>query len=169
MENLGIDVKLLIAQIINFILFFLIIKKFIAKPFLGFLSQEKKKDQEKEELIKKMAKQEEDYKNKEKELQSRIKKEISLVLTQAKQDAQKIKIEMLDAAKIEAEAVKASAHREMEKEKEALYHQVKSKVSELSLMIVNKALTDSLDEDSRRKVSSEILNNLEKKVNLYEN
>ena len=169
MENLGIDVKLLIAQIINFGLFFLIIKRFIAKPFLQFVNQEKKNEAEKEKLTKQMLKQEEDYKNKEKELQSKIKKEISLVLTQAKQDAQKIKIEMLEQAKIEAEAVKVSAHHEMEKEKEALYHQVKSKVSELSLMIVNKALTDSLDEDSRRKVSSEILNNLGKKVNLYEN
>ena len=169
MENLGIDVKLLVAQIINFILFFIIIKKFIAKPFLNFLSQEKKKDQEMEELLKKMAKQEEDYKNKEKELQSKIKKEMSLVLNQAKQDAQKIKIEMLEQAKVEAEAVKVSARREMEKEKEVLYHQVKDKVSELSLMIVNKALIDLLDEDSRRKVSGEILNNLRKKINLYEN
>lgn len=168
MENLGIDIKLLIAQIINFGLFFLIIKKFVAKPFLQFINQEKKIAEEKEKLKKQLEKQEEEYKNKEKELQSKIKKEMSLVLTQAKQDGQKIRQEMLEAAKTEAETIKAAGRQETEKEKQAMYHQVKEKVSELSLLIVNKAL-DSLDEGSKRKVSEEILKNLGKKVNLYEN
>ena len=46
MENLGINVKLIIAQIINFALFFLIYKKFIAKPFVNFINGEKKKEEE---------------------------------------------------------------------------------------------------------------------------
>jgi F0F1-type ATP synthase membrane subunit b/b' len=41
MENLGIDGKLLSAQLINFILFFIIYKKYIAKPFMAFLKKEK--------------------------------------------------------------------------------------------------------------------------------
>ena len=41
MENLGIDIKLLIAQMINFGLFFFIIKKFVTKPFLNFVEDEK--------------------------------------------------------------------------------------------------------------------------------
>lgn len=169
MENLGIDIKLLIAQIINFVLFFLIIKKFIAKPFLQFLNQEKQKEAEKEKLMEKILKQEEEYKNKEKELQNKIKKEMNLVLNEAKKDAQKIKNDMLDQAKKETEAIKANARGEMGKEKEALYREVKEKVSDLSLLLINQALTDSLDEESRRKITQKILNNLGKNVSLYEN
>ena len=47
MENLGIDLKLMIAQSINFLLFFFIVKKFIAKPFTNFLEEEKNKEKEK--------------------------------------------------------------------------------------------------------------------------
>ena len=46
MENLGIDVKLLIAQVVNFALFLFIFHRFISKPFLRFLDSEKKKDEE---------------------------------------------------------------------------------------------------------------------------
>ena len=45
MENLGIDIKLLIAQLINFGIFFFIIAKFVAKPFTKFLNEERNKDE----------------------------------------------------------------------------------------------------------------------------
>ena len=38
MENLGIDGKLLLAQIINFVLFFILVTKFVVKPFTAFLN-----------------------------------------------------------------------------------------------------------------------------------
>jgi len=43
MEGLGVDVKLLIAQVINFLLFFYIFKKYLAKPFQKYLDEETKK------------------------------------------------------------------------------------------------------------------------------
>jgi len=68
MESLGVDVKLLIAQIVNFLLFFLIFKKFIAKPFSQFLVTEKQKEQERERILLEL-KQKEDNFLKEKEIE----------------------------------------------------------------------------------------------------
>ncbi len=62
MEKLGVDLKLLIAQAINFILFFFIVKKYIAKPFSQFLKSEKENEKEKELSLQKAKKLEEDLK-----------------------------------------------------------------------------------------------------------
>jgi len=50
MEKLGVDIKLLIAQITNFILFFIVFKKLVSKPFKNFLDDERKKEELKEKL-----------------------------------------------------------------------------------------------------------------------
>ena len=59
MENLGIDGKLLLAQIINFVLFFILVKQFVVKPFTNFLNQERKNEEDKDKLLEKLKKSEE--------------------------------------------------------------------------------------------------------------
>src|SRR3989344_4575625 len=56
MEGLGIDLKLLIAQIINFGLFFYVFKRFLAKPFVSFIDEEKQKEAERETSLQKAKK-----------------------------------------------------------------------------------------------------------------
>ena len=59
MENLGIDGKLLLAQMINFALFFILVKQFMVKPFTSFLNQERKNEEEKNRMLEKLKKSEE--------------------------------------------------------------------------------------------------------------
>ena len=59
MDKLGIDVKLLIAQLVNFGLFFFIFQKFIAKPFLGLIKSEEKKEKAKHAFEVEMSEQKE--------------------------------------------------------------------------------------------------------------
>jgi len=169
MENLGIDLKLLIAQLINFVLFFFIIKKFVAKPFLKFINDEKEKEKEKQKLLLSIEKQEKAAIEKEKAMQLKFKKELDVAIADAKEKATHVKEEIIKEAKEEAETIKKNAKAELMSEKEALYTEVKSKISELSLLIVNKALADSLDTEAKRKVTAKIVNNLPKNIDFYEN
>ena len=169
MENLGIDIKLLLAQAINFVLFFIIIKKFVSKPFMSFLQEEKNKEKEKQRLLESAQKQEEAFLLKEKTLTKRMKEEMNKVLQDAKLEASKIKADLIIEAKEEAATIKNNAKKEMEAEKESLYSEVKKKVSDLSLFIVNKALDEVLDEDLKKKVTQKILNSLPNKVDFHEN
>src|SRR3990167_6957986 len=150
MENLGIDIKLMLAQLINFVLFFIIIKKFVAKPFQSFLQTERQKEAEKQKLLEDAQKQEEVLANKQKELEKKMKQEFDKTLAEAKVEANKIK-------------------KEIEQEKEALYKQVKKKVSDLSLFLVAKSLREILDTEERKKVSAKILSSLPKTININEN
>src|SRR3989344_2693593 len=146
MENLGIDIKLMLAQLINFVLFFIIIKKFVAKPFQSFLQTERQK-----------------------ELEKKMKQEFDKTLAEAKVEANKIKEEIVLTAKKEGETLKEAAKKEIEQEKEALYKQVKKKVSDLSLFLVAKSLREILDTEERKKVSAKILSSLPKTININEN
>ncbi|MDH7476604.1 MAG: ATP synthase F0 subunit B [Microgenomates group bacterium] len=169
MENLGIDGKLLLAQIINFVLFYLIIKKFVARPFLKTIEEEKQKDQEKEKLLAQIKKQEEEYLKKEEQLKEKAKREMDLIIKQAVKEAQTLKKEIIEEAKKDAETIRRESRKEMEKEKEQLYREVKQKVLDLALILVGQALKDALSEEEKKKISQKILNSLDKTVSLYEN
>jgi len=170
MENLGIDGKLLIAQLINFALFFFIVKKFVAKPFTAFLEDERSKEKAKLKAQEAILIQEEQFQAKQRTLEKKMKEELDSALKSAKDQAGKIKSEMIIEAKAEAQAVKENARKEMESEKEKMYKDLTDKVSDMSLFIVNKVLSETLDNEAKKKVSQKILSSLSnKKVDLYEN
>ena len=54
-------------------------------------------------------------------------------------------------------------------EKNALYREVKNKIVRTSLMVVEKALKESLDESSRKQVTNFIIKNYDGKLKVYEN
>ncbi len=160
MENLGIDFKIMIAQAINFVLFFIIVKKFIAKPFSRFLEEEHDKEREKQRLLESAKKIEEDLKVKEQKMKAEGQKQMKLIIDETKKNAQILKEELAEEARKEAEGIKEKMKNQINEEKEALYKDVKKKVAELSFDIVNKGLKDALDEETQKKITQKILKNL---------
>lgn len=163
MENLGVDFKLLIAQVVNFILFFIIISKFIVRPFMVFLDQERKKDKEKEDALAKIKSSEESIVNEQSKAKLRSKKELDIILDQAKKDGILIKQEILEDAKKEAENIKLRMKEQLNEEKENLYKDIKKQITDLSTQLVEQALRDNLDEESKKKITQRILRNLSSK------
>lgn len=159
MENLGIDAKLLIAQMINFVLFFLIVKKFIVKPFNRFVDDEKTKEKKTEILRKTIEKQTETMQKQESEFKQKMRTEMQTVLEKAKKDGQVIKEEMLMQTKKEMEAIKDKAQTQLLQEKKVLEQEMKNKLAEMSMLIVNQSLQSVLDEATRKRVTEKILSN----------
>ncbi len=165
MENLGIDIKLLLAQIINFVLFFILFKKFMSTPFLKFLNQERKKDEEKHKALELIKKQEEEISIMEHEMRKNAKKQIDAMLEQAKNDAEKIKQDIVAQAQKESDQIIAHGKAAIETERTTLYKEVKNRSVDLSMLIVNNALKEYLTEDAKKAVTQHILNNVSKEVN----
>jgi F-type H+-transporting ATPase subunit b len=65
MDKLGIDPKLLLAQLVNFTIIMLLLKKFLYKPILDMLEKRKKEIAEGVALTAKMREEEEKLKGKE--------------------------------------------------------------------------------------------------------
>lgn len=169
MENLGIDWKLLVAQLINFGVFFVIFKKFVAKPFSRFLSEEKKHEEERAKVMEKAKVMEEALFEKEREWKKKMLRESETSLKRAKELGEKLKKEIIESAHKEAEQVLVKARNQTEEERESLYREVKNRVSELSMFIVTHALNDYLTQEAREKITAYILKNLTKDLDSYEN
>src|SRR3990167_10047164 len=98
MENLGIDIKLLIAQVINFGLFFILFKKFIAKPFLNLIKEEEDNEQKKEQLKEKLQKQDEEIESKRNSFKEEIDKKEEEIVASAKERGKAVEKKIIEDA-----------------------------------------------------------------------
>lgn len=165
MESLGIDVKLLLAQIINFVLFFLIFKKFIAKPFSNFLNIEINKEKEKEKILEDLRKKEEDLILKEKKAQEKIKEQFDTAIKNAKKEALIVKDDIIVTSKKEADSIILKGKKQIEDERITMQKEVKRNVVDLSVFLVQKALNNFLTPDLQKKLTQHILKNFSKELN----
>ena len=160
MENLGIDTKLLIAQLINFLLFLYVFKRFISGPFLKFVHNEKKKDEEKQKAMSEIKKIEANLETMEAEARKKAKVAADALIDAAKQDAEKVKKELTEQAQKEAETIVEKAKKQLEEDRQGLYKEVRAKAAHLSTIMIDKALERYLTEDAQKKMTEHILNNL---------
>src|SRR3990167_7297238 len=98
MEALGIDLKLLLAQTINFVLFFIIFKKFLYAPFLKFLDMERKNELEKQRLLKDLQEKETGLEKREQEVLADARAQALQIMKTAEETADKKKKEILKNA-----------------------------------------------------------------------
>lgn len=169
MENLGIDYKLLIAQIINFCLFFVVFSRFIAKPFMKYMEGEKHKDTERERILLELQTKHERMEHEEKEWRKQVKKEQEKILAETKKIASTMKEELLNEAKEEANVIVVRAKSQMEEEKAKFQKEMKTYVSDVSIFVIERALRTHLTEDVQKKLTEHVIENLKKDVAVYEN
>jgi len=161
MENLGIDVKLLLAQMLNFILFFLLVKKYIAKPFLRFIDDEKKKEKERSDAADNLQRQTAALTEEEQAFKEKTAAEVKKRLDEAKKDGKQIRADMLIATQKEVEELKAKAHLQLEQERRKMEQTMKERMVDLSMALVTRSLKDVLaDENIQKKVTDKILKNV---------
>lgn len=160
MENLGVDAKLLIAQLLNFGLFYFIFNKFVAKPFLKFIHLEKVKDQERQKELERIKKREEELVLEEKKAKDMMRAEFTKIIEKAKREAQKVKEELIAQARKEAHEVEEKAKKQIQEEREEMHTAMKEKIAELSILIVKKGLGEFFTEEMQKEITQNILKNL---------
>jgi F-type H+-transporting ATPase subunit b len=141
-----IDVKLLIAQAVNFGLVVFVLYKFAYKPLLKHMNDrsaiiekgldDAKRAQEELENVKK---------NQEVKIQE-TKKQVKELLESAQKQAEKNKENTVADAKQAAEKVVVKAKEQIAFEKEKMLKEVKTEVAELVIMATEKILETKVDE-----------------------
>ncbi len=169
MEKLGIDYKLLIAQLINFGLFFFVFKRYIAKPFGTLIEDERQKEHQREKALIDIKKKEEEIDLKKKTILTEAEKQAEERVENAKKAAEVIRTEIIENANRDAQEIRNKGKKLIEEERNKLQKQAQGKISELSLFLVNQALKELLTDDMRKKITQAILKNSPKKMQLYEN
>ncbi|MFH1827510.1 MAG: hypothetical protein ABH812_03740 [bacterium] len=169
MDNLGIDYKLIIAQLVNFGLFYIIFKKFIAKPFLNLIKEEEENDKKRDEIKVKLEKQDEEINFQREKLEKEIAKKEEEIILDAKERAKSIKENLIKESEVDASRIKEKALKEIDAEKQDLYKELKHRITELSLIIVNKTLKDILTSEMKKKITNSIIKNLPNEKISHEN
>lgn len=164
MENLGIDIKLLVAQLVNFVLFFIIFKKFIASPFITFLNKQRKEEEERAAALEKARTIEAALSEKELVMKRKIASEVDEAMKSAKQDAVAVKADIIENANKEASEIIEKAKKQAGEEKVTMQKEVKNSVADLSVLMVQNVLKEYMSEKEQKQVTARVLKNLDKNL-----
>ncbi len=112
--KLGIDVKLLIAQVVNFALLLWVLKKFLYHPLMNRVEADERKLREAEEKAKQLEEEKQAFAKQKEEETAEAKQRVQEMMTEAEELAEQVRGEAHEKAKRETDAllVQAEAKRE---------------------------------------------------------
>jgi F-type H+-transporting ATPase subunit b len=144
-QTFHIDLKLLIAQIINFTIVLFVLYKFAYKPILKAMNERSGKIEkglkDAEEAFKKLRETEE----KEKELLAKARQDAQVILETAEKSALKNKEELLLEAKKKSDEIVANTQKQLEDEKRKMLSEIKSEIADLVVAATGKIIDEKLD------------------------
>jgi F-type H+-transporting ATPase subunit b len=145
LANLGINWKLLIAQIVNFLILLFVLYKFAYTPVLKVLNDRTKK-------IEDGIKNAEDAKNKlielsarEKDVLSKARKEAQEIIKKSEENALKNAKTIEDSAKNQYGKILEEAKAQIEQEKNKAVKEAKLEIAELIVSATEKIIDEKMD------------------------
>lgn len=151
-DTFHLDLKLLIAQVVNFAIVFFILYKFAIKPLLGTIDERNKKIEkglsDAENFEKKLQAAEDDYNKKIDEAKAEARK----VVEEATQKNEIKRKESLDRTREEIGVVINHEKEKMQLEKEKTLKEIRSEVSDLVLASLEKVLESKLGGAEEKKI-----------------
>lgn len=142
---LGIDIKLFIAQLVNFIIVLFVVWKWIVKPLGKTLSERQEKIESGLKNATYMEEEKQKFETWKKDEMQKVRNEAEKVLKTASDTAEKIKQETVNSAQTQADKIIEQAKTAVENEKTQMLKEVKANVAELVVMASEKILKSKLD------------------------
>lgn len=149
MEGLGIDFKLLLIQIVNFLVLLFVLKKWVYKPFLKFLDDRAAKIHESLNASEKMRKDLKDFEVKKEEELAVLKEKSQVILESVRLEALEEKKSILEETTKEAKLIIETAKSQIEADRRKSFKDVQKEVATLALEI-SKKIFSGLDEEKAR-------------------
>lgn len=157
MEALGINVPGLIAQLINFVLLFFILRAVLYKPVLSMLDERSRRIQESLDAAENMRRQ---ASNAEAEVRQQIeaaRRESQTILQQASQLRDKMIEDAREEARAAAAAENERARQQIEQEREAAMTQLRSQFVDLAVLAAERVIRQELDRGKHQQLINDVL------------
>ena len=159
MEGLGINLKLIIQQVVVFLVFVYLFNRFLLDKLLKIVEKREDKITEGLTYAEKMQHEYEDLETKTVAQLENAKKEASKIIEESKKASEQIGNELKEKAKADAEEIIAQSKLQLDKDREELKKTVKQDVAE----ILESALTKiglETSEDAKKKSIEQAIENL---------
>ena len=157
-SKLGINWKLLIAQIVNFLVLLFVLWKFAYGPILAMLEKRTKKIEQGLKDADAAKKKLEESEERQKDILKKARLEGKEIVQQARELAEKSKDQIAAAAKEQSEKLIASAKVEIEQEKQKTIAEIKSEIGGLVVAATEKIVGEKIDSEKDKKLIEESLN-----------
>jgi F-type H+-transporting ATPase subunit b len=146
-SKLGIDWKLLIAQVVNFLILLFVLWKFVYGPIVAMLEKRQKKIEKGLKDAQDAGKKLEESVEKQKEILKKARTEAKDIVEKAREQAEKAKAEIANEAKAQSEKIIAGAKSEIEQEKKKMIAEIKSEIGGLVVAATEKIVGEKIDEN----------------------
>jgi len=156
-KTFRIDIKLLIAQVVNFTIVLLVLYKFAYKPILKVLNDRTSKIEKGLKDAETAQKKVEEIVIKEKEVISEAKKEAQKIILEAEARGKKSQDEMVAEAKVKIDKTVEEAKNKIESEKAEMIQDVKAEISNVVVMAAEKILNEKMDSKKDKEIIEKIL------------
>ncbi len=153
--KLGVDWKLLIAQIVNFTILLGILTFFVYRPLIDLLDARRERIAKAMEYAKSVEEQARELERFRLEQLKKVDQEIGAMLERGKRAAENVRDKILEEAKREANAVLAKGRRQLEDERVQVLHDVQASLATMIVRMTEKILEREFsDADQKRLLSS---------------
>lgn len=162
MEKLGIEPKILLAQVINFVILLVLFKKFLFKPFFTKLDAEEKRSKEEENRLKQYEKKEKELMDKRVALEEEYEKKMKANYAKMKKETDEAKRQILKEAQKEADELRRHTMELLEAEKQKSVTEMKRESYQVAVSLVERVLGESLSKELQKKITQEVMTKLPK-------
>lgn len=145
LTKLGIDWKLFVAQMVNFVVLMAVLYKFLYKPVLKMLDDRKEKidtSLKQAEQIQKNLFESEGEKAK---IISEARNEAGRIVAESRNIAETMREEIVNKAKLEAASAVEAGRKELQSEKEAMMKEIKKEAAEMIVVAAEKILREKIN------------------------
>ncbi|HBK33656.1 TPA: ATP synthase F0 subunit B [Candidatus Uhrbacteria bacterium] len=155
--TLGINVKIFLAQLVNFTIVLLVLWRWAYRPIVKLLEDRQKKVekslQDAADIEKRVVSLEEERKS----ILSQAKHEAHVVLEKVQTDAEVRRVELLAKAKEEVSQVVHQGKVQLQAEKEAMLRETRQEIVNLAIESARKILEESISEKKSQALAEEVI------------
>ena len=162
LKNFGFEPVLLVAQIINFLIIFFLLKRFLYKPVLDVLKKRKDIAAESIKQAEETQKTLEKTIDQEKKILSKASLEAKTLLEDARNQSTVVTRELEEESRKQAEKILLETRAQIEQDSKDAENRLSQKVSELAQAMISKSLADSLSAKEQKEIALKALSKINK-------
>lgn len=157
MEGLGINLPLLIAQIINFLILLGLLYLFAYKPILKMFDERSNKIKESMELTDSIKEQAANAEEEAKKQIAEAGREGQEMIARAVKSGEEIRQKAQEDARPEAEALIEKARQEIQQERDEAIVELRKEFADLTITAAEKVIEQELDKEAHKKLIDKVL------------
>ena len=155
--DIGINLPLLIAFIINFVILFALLSLFLYKPVMKMLDERSKRIKEGVERAEATKEEYARAGEEVKKLISKAREEGQVLVSQAALVGERLKEEAKEGARKEAQAIVDRTRAELEEERDRIIDDLRREFVDISISAAEKVIKETLDRERHRRLIEETL------------